>query len=160
VRAQVKNDFPCLFDGVRSRLGDIFQMIEHHASSIIVLSLCLKRRAEICGRELKKAVRFRGGRFEHFGTDAGAPRHVGWIEVDAENGGAVIHDDNHAFHFSDGKFSPFDAGSNFSQISRIPNRKIYCIFYSEKFPECFIDGRWQSFSRADGLPQEKLLFAA
>jgi len=42
-----------------------------------------------------------------------------------------------------------------------PNRKIFCWFNSEnKFSECFIDGRWQSFSLAADLPQEKLLSAA
>ena len=29
MRAQIKSDFPRLFDGVRSRVGNIFQMIEH-----------------------------------------------------------------------------------------------------------------------------------
>jgi signal transduction histidine kinase/ligand-binding sensor domain-containing protein len=115
------------------------------------------------GTEESGAARFHGGRFEHFGADAGAPRQVGWIEADAENGGVVIHGDNQAFHFSDGKFSPVDAGSNFSQGTRlplIPNRKIFCVFNSKIFPDCFIDGRWQSFSLAAALPQENILLAA
>jgi signal transduction histidine kinase/ligand-binding sensor domain-containing protein len=115
------------------------------------------------GTEESGAGRFHGGRFEHFGADAGAPRHVSWIEADAENGGAVIHGDSQAFHFSDGKFSPVDAGSNFWQaerISLIPNREIFCVFNSKIFPDCFIDGRWQSFLLAADLPQENILLAA
>ena len=116
------------------------------------------------GTEESGAGRFRVGRFEHFGTDSGAPRQVSWIEADAENGGVVIHGDNQAFYFSDGKFSPVDAGSNFSQaerISRIPNRKIYCHFNSEyRLSECFVDGRWLSFSLADGSSKEKFVWVA
>ncbi len=116
------------------------------------------------GTEESGAARFRVGRFEHFGADAGTPRYVGWIEADADNGGTVIHDDNQAFHFSDGKFSPVDAGSNFSQaerISLIPNRKIYCHFNSEyRLSECFVDGRWLSFSLADGSSKEKFVGVA
>ncbi len=113
------------------------------------------------GTEESGAARFRSGRFENFGADAGAPRHVGWIEADAENGGPVIHDDNHAFHFSDGKFSPIDERSNFSTIARnslSPNKQIYCRAVSEnKFSECFVNGQWLSFSLADGLSKEKFV---
>jgi signal transduction histidine kinase/ligand-binding sensor domain-containing protein len=115
------------------------------------------------GTEESGAARLRVGRFEHFGADAGAPRQVSWIEAGAKNGGVVIHGGNQAFYFSDGKFSPVDAGSNFSQaerISRIPNRKIFCVYNSKKIPDCFIDGRWESFSLAAELPQENILLAA
>lgn len=116
------------------------------------------------GTEDSGIVRFSGGRFEHFGADVGIPRYVSWIESDASGDGAIFLGDNQTIGFRDGKFSPFDARSNFSraaQTSRIPNRKIICGGDSEnKFSECFIDGRWQSFSLADGSPQEKRLLVA
>ncbi len=116
------------------------------------------------GTEESGAARFHGGRFEHFGADAGAPRHVGWIEADAENRGPVIHDDNHAFHFSDGRFSPIDERSNFPPPARnslSPNKQIYCLTDPEnKFSKCFVNGQWLSFSLAEGSSKEKFVSAA
>ncbi len=113
------------------------------------------------GTEESGIVRFSGGRFESFGAEAGTPRRVSSIEADA-GGGVVIFDDNKVFNFSDGRFTPFDAQSNFSpaaQTSRLPNRKIYCFGDSEsKSTECFIDGRWQRFPV--GGDSSKAIFTA
>jgi hypothetical protein len=66
----------------------------------------------------------------------------------------VIFNHNEAFHFSDGRFSPFSEQSNLSSAARIslpPNKVIYCFPDNEgKFSKCFIDGRWQSFSLSGG----------
>ena len=105
----------------------------------------MKRRAEIYGQEPKKAARLSGGRFEHFGVDAGVPRSVNWIGADSGNGGIIILGSNQAFRFSDGKFSPLEAGSNFPLLARAvrsSNVKIPWRYTSEnKIFECLIDGR-------------------
>src|SRR5688500_9470325 len=45
------------------------------------------------GTEESGIVRFSGGRFEHFGVDAGIPRNVGGIVADADDG-AIFCGDN------------------------------------------------------------------
>ncbi|MGI8642426.1 MAG: ligand-binding sensor domain-containing protein, partial [Pyrinomonadaceae bacterium] len=113
------------------------------------------------GTEESGAARFRGGRFEHFGAEAGVPRGVAWIEADAENGGVMILGDSQEFHFSDGKFSPIEAGSTFplpARAARSSNVKILCRLSSEnKFSECFVNGQWISFLLADGSSKEKFV---
>ncbi len=115
------------------------------------------------GTEESGVVRFSGGRFEHFGADAGIPRSVGWIEADAGGDGAIFYD-NQMIRFRDGKFSPFEAQANFSlpaRAARSSSVKIFCRFNSEnKFSECFINRRWTNFSLADGSPKEKFLSVA
>ena len=90
------------------------------------------------GTEESGAARFHGGRFEHFGEDAGVPRGVGWIESDGGGDGAIISDLNQTVRFSDGKFSPFDARSHFlpaPRAARSPSRRSFCRFNSENnFP--------------------------
>lgn len=113
------------------------------------------------GTEESGIVRFSGGRFEHFGADAGIPRSVGWIGSDANGDGPIFQGNDQTIRFRDGKFSPFDARSNFSPLGRTArssNSRTICRFNSgNKFSECFIDGQWLSFSLADGSPQEKLV---
>jgi ligand-binding sensor domain-containing protein len=116
------------------------------------------------GTEESGIVRFSGGRFEHFGVDAGIPRSVGWIEADAGGDGAIFYD-NQMIRFRDGKFSPFEAQANFSlpaRAARSSSVKIICRSSNSenKFSECFINGRWSKFSLADGSPKEKFLSVA
>ncbi len=115
------------------------------------------------GTEESGVVRFSGGRFEHFGVDAGIPRSVSWIVADADDG-AIFYDYNQMIHFRDGKFSPFEAQANFSPTARAARSasvKIMCRFNSENnFSECFINGRWSKFSLADGSAKEKFLSVA
>ena len=113
------------------------------------------------GTEESGIVRFSGGRFEHFGADAGTPRNVGWIESDADDG-AIFYDNNQMIHFRDGKFSPFEAQANYSlpaRAARSSSVKIFCRSSNSenKFSECFINERWTNFSLADGSPKEKFL---
>ena len=116
------------------------------------------------GTEESGAARFHDGRFEHFGAEAGVPRRVVWIESDGGGDGAIFHDYNRTVHFSDEKFSPFEAVANFpppARAARSSNVKILCRLSSEnKFSECFVDGRWQSFSLADGSSKEKFVSVA
>jgi signal transduction histidine kinase/ligand-binding sensor domain-containing protein len=116
------------------------------------------------GTEESGIVRFSGGRFEHFGADAGIPRNVGSIVADADDGAIFYNDYQTMIRFRDGKFSPFEAQTNFSppaRAARSSSVKIICRFNSEnKFSECFINGRWSKFSLADGLPKEKFLSVA
>ncbi|MGI8542908.1 MAG: ligand-binding sensor domain-containing protein [Aridibacter sp.] len=116
------------------------------------------------GTEESGASRFHSGRFEHFGTDAGAPRAVAWIGEDVANGGVMILGDNQAFNFSDGKFSPIESGSTSplpARAARSSNVKILCRFNSEnKFSECFVNGQWQSFLLADRSLKEKFVSVA
>lgn len=112
------------------------------------------------GTEESGIVRFSGGRFENFGADIGIPRSVSWIEPDANGDGEIIHGTNETIHFRDGKFSPFDKGSNFSPagIPRSSNIKVVCRINTEnKFSECFVNGQWLSFSYGDGSPPEKFV---
>jgi signal transduction histidine kinase/ligand-binding sensor domain-containing protein len=116
------------------------------------------------GTEESGLVRFSGGRFEHFGADAGIPRNVGWIVADADDG-AIFTDTNQTIRFRDGKFSPVEAQANFSppaRAARSSSVKIICrsSISEYKLSECFIDGRWSKFSLADGLPKEKFLSVA
>ncbi|MBA4182988.1 MAG: hypothetical protein H0X49_03135, partial [Acidobacteria bacterium] len=113
------------------------------------------------GTEESGAARFHDGRFEHFGAEAGVPRGVGWIESDGGGDGAIFPDLNQTVRFSDGKFSPFEAGSNFplpARVARSSNVKIFCRSNSEnKFSECFVNGQWISFAFADGSSKEKFV---
>lgn len=114
------------------------------------------------GTEESGIVRFHGGRFEHFGAEAGVPQSVVWIESDANvDGRAIFHAPDRTVRFLDGKASPFEAGADLSlpvRAVRSSNVKIYCRFNSEKqFSECFIDDGWQSLSISDGSPKEKFL---
>lgn len=113
------------------------------------------------GTEESGAARFHGGRFEHFGAEAGVPRGVSWIESDGGGDGAIFPDLNQTVRFSDGKFSPFEAGSNFplpARAARTSNVKISCRSNSEnKFSECFVNGQWLSFSLPDGSSKEKFV---
>jgi hypothetical protein len=114
------------------------------------------------GTEESGVARFRGGRFEHFGAEEGAPRRVNIIE--AAGNGVVIFDVTEAFHFSDGRFSPFNEQSNLSPSARAslsPNKVIRCYTDPEvEFSKCLIDGRWQSFSLSDDFSKEKFVSAA
>lgn len=116
------------------------------------------------GTEESGAARFRGGRFEHFGTDQGVPRSVVWIESGGIGDGAIFHDYNRTVRFSDETFSPIEAGSNLplpARAARSSNVKILCRLISEnKVSQCFVNGRWQSFSLSDGSPQEKFVSVA
>ena len=117
------------------------------------------------GTEESGAGRFRGGRFEHFGAEeSGVPRIVYGIVPDAGDDGVIFINDNQTIRFSDGKFSPFEARSNFSppeRAARSSSIRIVCRPNSEnKFSECFINGQWQSFSLSDGLPQVRFSTAA
>ena len=150
------------FDGVR------FTVFNKSNSPGIInnrfISLLEDGRGDLwAGTEESGVVRFRGGRFEHFGAEEGAPRQVNTLDAVA-GGGVVILDDKEALQFSDGRFSPFNERSNLSPPARIslsPNKVIRCLPDSEnKFSECFIDGRWQSFSFPDGSPQGKPLLVS
>jgi signal transduction histidine kinase/ligand-binding sensor domain-containing protein len=117
------------------------------------------------GTEESGVVRFSGGRFEHFGVDAGVPRSVGLIVADAGGGGAIFSDTNQMIRFRDGKFSPFEAQANFSpppRAARSSSVKINCRSSDSEnnFLECFINGRWSKFSLADSSPKEKFLSVA
>jgi signal transduction histidine kinase/ligand-binding sensor domain-containing protein len=116
------------------------------------------------GTEESGIVRFSGGRFEHFGADAGIPHSVGSIVADADDG-AIFYGDNQTIRFRDGKFSPFEERSNFSppaRAARSSSVKIFCRSSDSEnnFLECFINRRWIIFSLADGSPKEKFLLAA
>ncbi len=112
------------------------------------------------GTEESGVVRFRDGRFESFGTEAGAPRNVGWIESDPEGDGAIFSGLNGCIRFREGKFSPFYDRSNAppAPAARSLNVRIVCHPNSEnKFSECFVNGRWLSFSFADGSSPKKFV---
>jgi signal transduction histidine kinase/ligand-binding sensor domain-containing protein len=116
------------------------------------------------GTEESGIVRFSGGRFEHFGADAGIPRTVSWIVADADDG-AIFYDNNQMIHFRDGKFSPFEAQANFSppaRAARSSSVKIICRSSDSENNslECFVNRRWIIFSLADGSPKEKFLSVA
>jgi signal transduction histidine kinase/ligand-binding sensor domain-containing protein len=116
------------------------------------------------GTEESGIVRFSGGRFEHFGVDAGIPRSVVSIVADADDG-AIFYGDNQTIRFRDGKFSPFEAQANFSppaRAARSSSVKIICRSSDSEnnFLECFINRRWSNFSLADGSPQGKFVSAA
>ncbi|HEY9283108.1 MAG TPA: two-component regulator propeller domain-containing protein [Pyrinomonadaceae bacterium] len=115
------------------------------------------------GTEESGIVRFSGGRFEHFGVDAGIPRSVVGIVADADDG-AIFHGDGQTIRFRDGKFSPFEERSNFSlpaRAARSSSVKLSCRFnYEGKLSECLINGRWSKFSLADGSAKEKFLSVA
>ncbi len=110
------------------------------------------------GTEESGAARFHGGRFEHFGADAGIPHSVVWIGLDATGDGPIFLGNDQTIRFRDGKFSPIEARSNFSppaRTARSSNSRTICRPDSEnKFSECFIDGRWQSFSLSDDSSKE------
>jgi ligand-binding sensor domain-containing protein len=116
------------------------------------------------GTEESGVVRLSGGRFERFGADAGVPPGVYGIEAGAGSGGVIILDYSQAFHFSDGKFSPLEAGSNFpppARAVRSSNVKVLWRSTSEnKIFECFIDGRWLKFSLSGALPEARFASAA
>ena len=117
------------------------------------------------GTEESGIVRFSGGRFEHFGVDAGIPRSVDWIVADAGGDGAIFHGPNEMIRFRDGKFSPFEAQANFSppaRAARSSGVKIICRSSDSEnnFLECFVNGRWSKFSFADSSPKEKFLSVA
>lgn len=115
------------------------------------------------GTEESGIVRFSGGRFEYFGPEAGAPRSVSWIESDANRDGTIFHGPNETIRFRNGKFSPFDDGSDFSPAGspRSSNIKIVCRFnIGHKFSECFVNGQWLSFSYRNGSSQEKFVSVA
>jgi signal transduction histidine kinase/ligand-binding sensor domain-containing protein len=116
------------------------------------------------GTEESGAVRFHNGRFEHFGADAGVPRGVIWIESDGGGDGAIFHADNRTIRYSDGKFSPFEARSNFPLPARAARsssvRTICRLNLENKFSECFINGQWLSFSLPDGSSEEKFVSVA
>ncbi len=117
------------------------------------------------GTEESGAGRFRGGRFEHFGAEAGVPRSVYWIVADGDNDGVIFINGNFQMvHFSDGKFSPFEARSNLSheaRAARSSSGKILCRYnFENKFSECFVNGQWLGFSLANDSPQEKFASVA
>jgi signal transduction histidine kinase/ligand-binding sensor domain-containing protein len=117
------------------------------------------------GTEESGAGRFRGRQFEHFSAEeSGVPRIVYWIVPDAGDDGVIFINDNQTVRFSDGKFSPFEAGSTFpapTRAARSSSIKILCRLNSENnLSECFINGQWQSFSLADGSLQDKLVSVA
>ena len=115
------------------------------------------------GTEESGVVHFGGGRFEHFGADAGIPRNVNWIESDAGGNGVIFYGANDIIRFRDGKFSPFQAPANSppTQVARSANRRIFCRFKLENSSsECFVNERWVSFSFTDGLSAEKFLLVA
>ena len=112
------------------------------------------------GTEESGIVRFSSGRFEHFGAEAGVPRTVRWIESDTDDVGTIFHGPGETTRFRDGVFSRFDEQSKFSLAgpASTSSEKIICRRNSEdKFSECFVDERWQSFSLADGSSPEKFL---
>jgi ligand-binding sensor domain-containing protein len=117
------------------------------------------------GIEESGAGRFRGGRFEHFGTETGVPSIVYWVVTDADADGAILLNDKfQTFRFSDGKFSPFEARLNSSppeQIVRPAGTKIPCRPDSKnRFSECLSDGQWIDFSPDDNLPHLSFVRAA
>ncbi|HEX8638221.1 MAG TPA: two-component regulator propeller domain-containing protein, partial [Pyrinomonadaceae bacterium] len=111
------------------------------------------------------AGRFRGGQFEHFSAEeTGVPRIVYWIGADADDRGVIFVNDKQTFRFSDGKFSPFEARSDFSpeaRAARSSSIRIMCRPASEnKFSECFVNGQWIRFSFSDLLLQTGFVSAA
>jgi ligand-binding sensor domain-containing protein len=117
------------------------------------------------GTEESGAGRFRDGRFEHFGVEeAGVPRIVYWIGADADDRGVIFVNDKQTFRFSDGKFSPFEARSDFSpeaRTARSSSIRIVCRPAAENnFSECFVNGQWIRFSLPDSSPQVRFSTAA
>ena len=117
------------------------------------------------GTEESGAGRFHGGKFEHFGVEeAVVPRIVYWIGADADDRGVIFVNDKQTFRFSDGKFSPFEARSDFSpeaRAARSSSIRLMCRSDSEnKFSECFVNGQWMSFSFSDLLLQTGFVSAA
>lgn len=115
------------------------------------------------GTEESGIVRFRGGRFEHFGADAGVPSSVSWIESDTNGAGTIFHGPGETTRFRGAGFSPVDEQLNFSRSgpASTASEKIICRRNSENtFSQCFVDGRWVVFSLADGSAPEKFLLVA
>jgi streptogramin lyase len=110
------------------------------------------------GTEESGVVRFRGGAFESFGTEAGVPRSVKWIEADAEGVGTIFQGPDAAVRLREGKFSPVNEQPNLPKAADASsNIKILCRPGQErKFSECFVRGRWISFSVDDGSASGKL----
>jgi signal transduction histidine kinase/streptogramin lyase len=116
------------------------------------------------GTEESGAVRFHGGRAEHFRMEAGAPESVVWIEADANDDGAVLHSFDQTVLFSGGKAHPFGAEANIYLpvlAGRPPNIKIFCrLKPKNNFSECFFDGRWHDLSLPDPSAEGKVISVA
>ncbi|HVE56233.1 MAG TPA: two-component regulator propeller domain-containing protein [Pyrinomonadaceae bacterium] len=116
------------------------------------------------GTEESGAVRYQGGRFEHFRAEVGFPESVVWIESDTSGDGEIIHAYDRTVRFTGRKGSPFEPDANIplpAGAARSSSVKIFCRFNGEnKFSECFINGRWQSFSLPDRLSEGKFLSVA
>jgi signal transduction histidine kinase/ligand-binding sensor domain-containing protein len=109
------------------------------------------------GTEESGAARFHGRTFEHFRADSGFPPSVVWIEPDSVGDGTVFHAFDQTVRFADGKASPFEPLSN-PAIDRSSHVKILCRpDRTKQFSECFVNGRWQSFSISDGSSSDKYL---
>lgn len=109
------------------------------------------------GTEESGLVRFSGGMFESFRTDAGAPQSAYWIEESSSGSGAIFWGPNGWIQFKAGEFSPLDTLPNPPTAStRSTNVRLLCRLNSEnRYSECFVNGQWLSFSIADASsPQE------
>ncbi|MEP6947131.1 MAG: two-component regulator propeller domain-containing protein [Acidobacteriota bacterium] len=101
------------------------------------------------GTEESGAVRFTRGRFDLFGSEAGVPRNVNWIESDANGAGTIFHGPVETVHYQGGEFLPVDQHSNLSHFgSELPkSEKMICRRNSvDKVSECFVGDQWVRFS--------------
>lgn len=114
------------------------------------------------GTEESGIVRFRGGRFEHFGADAGVPQTVSWIESDTDGLGAILHGFGRTTHFrKGGSIVDGQANSSSGGTPLASSAKVICRRSSDnKYSECFVDGQWSSFSLAEGFSPERFLSVA
>ena len=113
------------------------------------------------GTEESGVARYRRGRFDNFRADASFPPSVVWMESGADGSSTIFHAFDQTVRFSNEEAHPLEPPTDTSlsaQTERIANIKILCRPSSDKsFSECFVNGRWQSFSLPDGSPSRKFL---
>lgn len=115
------------------------------------------------GTEESGIVRFRGGRLEHFGAEAGVPRSVSWIESDADGSGVIFHGPDETVYLREGEFSPLHERPQFSRTgpASAASEKIICRRKSPNtFSECFVDGGWVGFALPSGPSPDQFLTVA
>ncbi|MDQ3586240.1 MAG: hypothetical protein M3407_10760, partial [Acidobacteriota bacterium] len=73
------------------------------------------------GTEESGIVRLHAGRFSNYAAGDGSG--IIWINADADGNPMIVVSQSQAFHFADGKFSPFDPPTDFFEAARVVRRQ-------------------------------------